>query len=140
MTIFFLVYIDDIIINSHNEDVISNIKKFLAQSFSIKHLGNVYSFLGIGVSRSKKGIFLCQRKYTLDILYDSGMTGYQPSIFPMEQHIRLRPNDESPLFDLTIYCRLIGLSYISQWHELIFNMLLTLSFNSFNLHVPLISM
>ncbi|XP_058726224.1 uncharacterized mitochondrial protein AtMg00810-like [Vicia villosa] len=107
-TIFVLVYIDDIIITGNNEDAISDIKKFLAQAFSIKDLGNLSYFLGIEVSRSKKGIFLCQRKYTLDILSDSGMTGCQPSDFPMEQHLRLRPNEGSPLPDPTIYRRLIG--------------------------------
>ena len=35
------------------------------------------------MSRSKQGIFLCQRKYTLDILSDSSMTGSRPSDFPM---------------------------------------------------------
>jgi hypothetical protein len=107
-TIFVLVYVDDIIITGNNEDAISDIKKFLAQAFSIKDLGNLSYFLGIEVSRSKKGIFLCQRKYTLDILSDSGMTGCRPSDFPMEQHLRLRPNEGSPLPDPTIYRRLIG--------------------------------
>ena len=35
------------------------------------------------MSRSKQGIFLCQRKYTLDILSDSSMTGSKPSNFSM---------------------------------------------------------
>ncbi|RHN52451.1 putative RNA-directed DNA polymerase [Medicago truncatula] len=107
-TIFVLVYVDDIIITGNNENAISKIKKFLAQSFSIKDLGNLSYFLGIEVSRSKKGIFLCQRKYTLDILSDSGMTGCRPSDFPMEQHLRLRPNDGTPLSDPTVYRRLVG--------------------------------
>jgi hypothetical protein len=107
-TIFVLVYVDDIIITGNNEDAISDIKRFLAKAFSIKDLGNLSYFLGIEVSRSKKGIFLCQRKYTLDILSDSGMTGCRPSDFPMEPHLRLRPNDGSPLPDPTIYRRLIG--------------------------------
>jgi len=107
-TIFVLVYVDDIIIIGNNENAISKIKQFLAQSFSIKDLGNLSYFLGIEVSRSKKGIFLCQRKYTLDILSDSGMTGCRPSDFPMEQHLRLRPKDGTPLSDPTVYRRLIG--------------------------------
>jgi hypothetical protein len=72
-TIFVLVSVDNII-TGNNEVAISDIKQFLAQSFSIKDLGYLSYFLGIEVSRSKKGIFLCQRKYTLDILSDSGIT------------------------------------------------------------------
>ncbi|XP_050918831.1 uncharacterized mitochondrial protein AtMg00240-like [Lathyrus oleraceus] len=36
------------------------------------------------------------------------MTGCRPSDFPMEQHLRLWPNDGSPLPDPTLYRRLIG--------------------------------
>lgn len=101
-TIFDLLYIDDVIINDNNEYDMSDIKQFLAQSFSIEDLSNLFYFLDIEVSRSKIGIFLCQRKYKLDILSDSGMTGCRPLDFPMEQHICLQPNDGSPLPDPTI--------------------------------------
>ncbi|XP_020204540.1 uncharacterized protein LOC109789900 [Cajanus cajan] len=36
------------------------------------------------------------------------MTGCQPSDFPMEQHLRLRPNDDTFLPDPTTYRRLVG--------------------------------
>ena len=60
------------------------------------------------MSRSKQEIFLCQIKYTLDILSDSGMTDSRPSDFPMEQHLRLRLADGTPILDPTIYRRLVG--------------------------------
>ena len=87
-SIFILVYVDDIIITGNNDASISKFKHFLAQSFSIKDLGTLHYFLGIEVSQSKQRIFLCQRKYTLDILSDSGMTGSRAFDFPMEQHLR----------------------------------------------------
>ena len=107
-SIFVLFYVDDIIITDNNNAAISKFKHFVAQSFSIKDLGTLCYFLGIELSRSRQGIFLCQRKYTLDILSDSGMTGSRPSNFPMEQHLRLRPADGTPLPDSTIYRRLVG--------------------------------
>ena len=36
------------------------------------------------------------------------MLGSQPSSFPMEQHLRIRPDDGTPLIDPSIYRRLIG--------------------------------
>ena len=106
--VFILVYVDDIIITGNNESFITKIKQFLAKSFSINDLGPLRYFLGIEVSRSKQGLFLFQRKYTLDILSDTEMLGSQPSSFPMEQHLRLRPDDGTPLTDPSIYRRLIG--------------------------------
>ena len=40
-------------------------------------MGDLKCFLGIEVTRSKKGIFLSQRKYTLDILKEIGMLRYK---------------------------------------------------------------
>lgn len=36
------------------------------------------------------------------------MFGSQPSSFPMEQNLRLRPDDGTPLTDPSLYRRLIG--------------------------------
>ncbi|XP_026459264.1 uncharacterized protein LOC113359913 [Papaver somniferum] len=108
VSLFVLVYVDDIIITGNNETSISNLKKFLEKSFSIKDLGKLQYFLGIEVSRSNRGIFLCQRKYILDILKDAGLTGDRTSDFPMEQQLRLKPNDGQPMSDPTIFRRLIG--------------------------------
>ena len=103
-----LVYVDDIINTCNNDNMVSKVKTFLANSFSIKDLGPLRYFLGIEVSWSKQGIFLCQRKYTLDILSDSGQIGSRPSPFPMEQNLKLRPTDGAPLSDPTVYRRLVG--------------------------------
>lgn len=71
-SILVLVYVDDIIITGNNDDAIAEIKQFFAQSFSIKDLDNLRYFLGIEVSQSKQGIFLCQIKYTLDLREEGG--------------------------------------------------------------------
>lgn len=60
----------------------------------IKDPGSLRYFLGIEVSRSKKGIFISQRKYTLEIMKDSGYLGAKPIDFPMEQNIELSDEGE----------------------------------------------
>ncbi|XP_042958182.1 uncharacterized mitochondrial protein AtMg00810-like [Carya illinoinensis] len=61
------------------------------------------------MARSAKGISLCQRKYALDILQDSGFLGCKPIAFPMESTLKLSVNNSSPpLPDPALYRRLVG--------------------------------
>lgn len=102
------MYVDDIIVTGNDHSAIQQLKGFLAENFFIKDLGRLKYFLGIEVARSQQGIFLCQRKYTLDILKDSGLLGAKPSAFPMEQHLHLTSTDGESLPDPSTYRRLVG--------------------------------
>ena len=86
---YVLVYVDDILITGNDPKAITTLKVFLDNSFHLKDLGTLKYFLGIEVARSPHGLFLCQRKYTLDLLHDMGMLGARISPFPMEQHSNL---------------------------------------------------
>ncbi|KAJ0827232.1 putative RNA-directed DNA polymerase [Helianthus annuus] len=88
--------------------VIQHTKSQLNEKFSIKDLGNLKYFLGIEVARTKEGLVLSQRKYTLDILEDSGMMGCRPSGFPMEQNLKLDKGEEEEKVDVVKYRRLVG--------------------------------
>lgn len=63
-----LVYVDDLIITGSNLEVIDEFKNYLSSYFHMKDLGILKYFLGIEVARSPDGVYLCQRKYTLDII------------------------------------------------------------------------
>ncbi|XP_026452006.1 uncharacterized protein LOC113352397 [Papaver somniferum] len=107
-SIYFLVYADDIIITGTDNNFINSLKLRLASHFSIKDLGSLKYFLGIEVSRSSNGIFLCQRKYILDILKDSSLTGACTSTYPMDTKLKLLPTDGTELTDPSCFRRLIG--------------------------------
>ncbi|RVW22525.1 hypothetical protein CK203_109460 [Vitis vinifera] len=51
----------------------------------MKDLGPLKYFLRIEVSRSSEGIFLSQRKYALDLLQETGMSGCQPVDTPIKK-------------------------------------------------------
>ncbi|CAH9124536.1 unnamed protein product [Cuscuta epithymum] len=92
---FALIYVDDVLLAGNDTSHISTVKEYLDKNFSIKDLGKLKYFLGIEVARSPESFVLSQRKYTLDILEESGFLASRPSSFPMEQNLKLRPDDGS---------------------------------------------
>ncbi|CAH9070916.1 unnamed protein product, partial [Cuscuta epithymum] len=88
--------------------MIIQFKKFLATVFPIKDLGTMKYFLGIEVARNSSGIFLCQRKYVLDILSETGLTGAKPVAFPMIQNHCLQRDTGAFFPDPERYRRLVG--------------------------------
>ena len=98
----------DVLFASDSILEIERLKTFLDEKFTIKGLGQLKYFLGLEVARSKTGISLCQRKYTLDILEDTGLTRSKPVAFPMEYTLKFLANDTNLYEDPPGYRRLIG--------------------------------
>ena len=108
--VIMLVYVDDILITGSSPALILEVKNYLNTKFKMKDLGPLKYFLGIEVARSTQGFYLNQRKYTLDLLKDTGLTAAKPSVIPMEQNYKLLAND-SPLLsnlDASTYRQLVG--------------------------------
>ena len=63
--------VDDILLTDNDLKEIQHLKTSLLEKFFIKDLGNLKYFLGIEFSRSRKGIFMSQMKYALDIFQDT---------------------------------------------------------------------
>lgn len=87
---------------------INNLKLLLDKEFSIKDLGELQYFLGMEVTRTDKGINLCQRKYVLDLLQDTGFLGAKPYSTPMDPNVKLNEKCGTMMDDPFIYRRLIG--------------------------------
>ena len=95
-----LVYVDDVILIGNSPFEITSIKQLLHHKFCIKDLGKLKYFLGLEVSRTSKGIHICQ-KYALDILFESGMLASKPCSTPMIKGNKLLYDDTAPPYDQT---------------------------------------
>ncbi|XP_057252225.1 retrovirus-related Pol polyprotein from transposon RE1 [Beta vulgaris subsp. vulgaris] len=103
-----LVYVDDLILSGNDSAAIQAFKDYLGTCFHMKDLGVLKYFLGLEVARSSSGIFLCQRKYALDIVAESGLLGSKPAATPIEQNHHFGRDDGPLLADPEPYRRLMG--------------------------------
>lgn len=76
---------------------IHSLQTFLNDKFRIKSLSDLKYFFCIEVARSNKGIFICQRKYALVILVNSGILGVKLVKIFMDQNLRLSKDLGLPL-------------------------------------------
>ena len=71
-----LVYVDhDIIVANNDSNGNADLKCFLDSQFKLKDLRQFKYFLGLEVARSKKGIFVSQRLYALQLLSEVEFLG-----------------------------------------------------------------
>uniref|UniRef100_A0A2N9J940 Integrase catalytic domain-containing protein n=1 Tax=Fagus sylvatica TaxID=28930 RepID=A0A2N9J940_FAGSY len=106
--IILLVYVDDIILTGDDTPGITNVKQSLGKVFEVKDLGALKYFLGIEVARSRHGISLSQRKYTLDLLQETGMLGCRPASTPMDPNLKLSVESGELISNPSMYQRLVG--------------------------------
>ena len=94
-------------ITGDDADEIQALKERLSGEFDMKDLGNLKYFLGIEVLRSKKGIFISQRKYILDLLAETGMLDCKPADTPIATNHGLQIIEGEKPTDHDRYKRLV---------------------------------
>ncbi|KAK2968930.1 hypothetical protein RJ640_013461 [Escallonia rubra] len=108
-----VVYVDDIILTGDDIVEMERLKQCLASEFEIKDLGSLKFFLGMEIARSRKGIAVSQRKYVLDLLKETGMSGCRPVETPIDPNQKLGDTKGDPI-NTSQYQKLVGkLIYLS---------------------------
>lgn len=103
-----LVYVDDLIITGDDEGEVHQTRENLSVRFQMKELGELKHFLGLEVERTKEGLFLCQQKYTRDVLQKFGMMECKPVSTPIEPNAKICAHEGKELEDGTMYRQLVG--------------------------------
>jgi hypothetical protein len=97
VTIYLLVYVDDIIVTSSSSSAVDALLCDLRSEFALKDLGKLQYFLGIQVDRSTDGLCLSQERYASDILHRAGMSKCKSASTPLATTGKLSVTTGDPL-------------------------------------------
>lgn len=103
-----LVYVDDILIKGDDVEHISRVKKQLGEQFQMSNLGSLSYLMGIEVLHNEKGYYISQSKYIQDLIDRFGITDNQTTATPIYLHLKLHPNDGTPLENPSRYGHIVG--------------------------------
>ncbi|CAH9134814.1 unnamed protein product [Cuscuta epithymum] len=107
--LYFLVYVDDIILTGNNLQAINKFVSQLTHRFSVKDLGALHHFLGVETITHPDGIFLSQRQYILHILDEYKLDGAKEVATPMSSSSPPLLTDGQHAADASNYRKALGL-------------------------------
>ncbi|KAI0500966.1 hypothetical protein KFK09_019184 [Dendrobium nobile] len=106
--LFLLIYVDDILLTGNDSQALNHVIQLLHRQFTMKHLDEVHSFLGIQISHTNNTYFLSQPSYTKSILQLAKLSECKPMANPPCTKL---PQDFAPdqvLSDPHMYRRITG--------------------------------
>ncbi|KAL4354255.1 hypothetical protein GQ457_06G039790 [Hibiscus cannabinus] len=62
------LYVDDLLVTDSNQLLIRQFKEEMKKGFEMNDLGKMSYFLGMEILQLQQGIFICQRKYAIEVL------------------------------------------------------------------------
>lgn len=107
-TSIILPYVDDLLISENDLSTILSTKLNLQNSFNVIDLGVLKYFLGLEIAQTKNGLYVGQRKYSLNILKSSSYLDCKPT--PDDGRFLPEDNDQQ-------YTLLLGRVYDSAMLE-----------------------
>jgi histone deacetylase 1/2 len=99
ITIYMLVYVDDIVVVSSCPTAAASLVRRLGQTFPVKDLGPLHYFLGVEVVRDSGGMSLSQGRYAMDLLHRANMDKSKAVSTPMSVQDKLAADQGTLLTD-----------------------------------------
>jgi hypothetical protein len=102
------IYVDDIIFGSSNKDSCKKFGEMMSKEFEMSMIGELSFFLGFQIKQLEEGTFVCQEKYTKDLLKRFKMENCKPIETPMPTNGHLDLDEGGKPVDQTLYRQVIG--------------------------------
>lgn len=113
-TVFFLVYVDDIIVTGLSTAVVNEVISGLKKDFAVRDIGPLHYFLGVEVTSTATGLQLSQVRYITNLLHQYKLHKMKPCLTPMASSSKLSLMTGTPLTNPTKFRSLAGsLQYLS---------------------------
>lgn len=112
-TVYILIYVDDVLVASDSTEMIKHCEQKIQDHFEIHNLGEVKSYLGIGIRKTKEGNFkISQTPYILQIAKQLGLEKAKVSHIPIS--VGYGKGESNPMINNESYRKAIGcLLYVS---------------------------
>ncbi|PKA49890.1 Retrovirus-related Pol polyprotein from transposon TNT 1-94 [Apostasia shenzhenica] len=102
------IYVDDIIFGATNEILCEEFSKCMSKEFEMSMMGELNFFLGLQIKQLSEGIFICQSKYTRELLKKFGMDKSKQIGTPMSSSTKLDKDEKGKTVDEKLYRGMIG--------------------------------
>jgi len=108
------VYVDGLIFTGNDEVMMSEFKSSMLREFDMSDLGKMRFFLGIEVLQKSDGIYICQKKYALEVLKRFGMMESNSVGSPIVPGFKMSKDENGDPVDETYYKQLVdSLMYLT---------------------------
>ena len=101
------VFVDDLIFTGDDEHMMVNFKRSMMREFDMSDLGRM-SVFGIKVLQNSNGIYICQRKYALEVLGCFGMEESKAVHSPIVLSYKMYIDEDGDRIDETLYKQIVG--------------------------------
>ncbi|PKU80138.1 Retrovirus-related Pol polyprotein from transposon TNT 1-94 [Dendrobium catenatum] len=114
VSMYFLVYVDDILLTGNCNTSIQNLLKNLSSKFTVRDLGTMSQFLGIQFIHTSYGLQLNQTRFAQTILSRAGMQNCKPISTPSQLKPSSKQTQSGAFSNPTLYRQLAGsLQYLT---------------------------